>query len=311
MDISSLIQEAVWLVWRRKSFWFLGALLGVGDLLSVLGRVLLQPRSANLLRNIESLPMRVAAGEFDSYFVGYLPGVEIVGGTLALALFFLLVWLAAAWADASLITAVSHPKPLSQSMRTGLRLLGRFIAVDALVFLPWFVLALLIMLLFSAAVIGSGLLAVQGRGETAVSLITIGLICVVPLSCLLIPVSSLSIIYRLSAFRDAALLNNGARHAVRHTWVVLRQHIGDVLLLVIFVSGGTAILNFVLNWTTIPLAGLMAVPQRSGMLSFAGVGAVLVLVVGLLLVLLLKAILHALASAVWTLAYQRMLEEEK
>jgi len=205
-----------------------------------------------------------------------------------------------------LITAVSHPQPLSHSLRTGFRLLARFIAIDALVFLPWFLLALLILLLFGGIVIGFGLAAVQGGEDTAVPFLLIGLACILPLSCLLIPLSYASIIFRSLAFRDAALQKHSARLAIHHTWQQVRKHVGTVIILIFFIAGGVGTINLLLNWTMIPLAALLAVPQATGIFTLPGMGAVLVVCLFLLLILLLKAILHALSATIWTLAYQKI-----
>ncbi|KAA3662057.1 MAG: hypothetical protein DWQ04_14545 [Chloroflexi bacterium] len=167
------------------------------------------------------------------------------------------------------------------------------------------------MLLFGGVVIGSGLMMVQGAGEkTAVTLLIVGLACVVPLSCLLIPLSYASIIFRLLAFRDAALQKHTARQAIRHTWQHIRKHAGAIIILIVFVAGGMGTINLVFNWATVPLAALLAVPQNSGVFTLSGMGAILIVCLFLLLILLLKAILHALSATIWTLAYQKMLNTQ-
>ncbi|MFQ5422217.1 MAG: hypothetical protein ACE5EY_17860, partial [Anaerolineae bacterium] len=166
-------------------------------------------------------------------------------------------------------------------------------------------------LLFAAVVIGSGVLSLQGQEETAVPLLLVGLACILPLTCLLIPVSYAAVIYRLLAFRDAALQAHSARQAIQHTWRVVRRQSGNVLLLVMLMSGGVGAINLVLNGATLPLAALMSVPQRAGIATFPGIAAILFLSLGLLLILTLKAILHALAAAVWTVAYQHLLAHEE
>ncbi len=307
MDFLALFQEGWQLVWHRKSFWFLGALLGISNLAFTIGRVLLGPFFSNTFADAEMWINQLMVGEVPDLYSFQQFSVGVISGTLLLSLLFLIVWLITTWADASLIMAVSHPNSLSHSFRTGLRLLKRFIAIDALVFLPWFLLALLILLIFGGVVIGSGLTAVQGGENTAVSLLIIGLACVVPLSCLLIPLSYASIIFRLLAFRDAALQKHTAREAIRHTWQRVRIQAGTIIILIIFVAGGVGTINLLLNCATIPLAALLAVPQTAGILTFSGMGAILIVCCFLLLILILKAILHALSATIWTLAYQKIL----
>lgn len=307
MDFLALFQESWHLVWHRKSFWFLGALLGVSNLISTIGRVLVGPAISDALSDAQVWMNNLLVGEISDFYSFQQFSVGVIGGTLLLSLLFLGVWLIVTWAEASLITAVSTPSSLSHSFRTGLRLLKRFIAIDALVFLPWFLLALLIMLLFGGVVIGSGLTMVQGGDNTAVSILIIGLACVVPLSCLLIPLSYASIIFRLLAFRDAALQKHTAREAIRHTWRQIRAHAGTIIILIVFVAGGMSAANLVLGWATIPLATLLAVPQAAGIFSLTGIISILVVCFFLLLILLLKAILHALSATIWTLAYQKMI----
>ena len=306
MDFLSLFNESWQLVWQRKSLWVLGALLGISDLTATIGRVLLGPLIQDVYANSEAWFLDFVNGQLPNPDQFQQFAVQLIGWTLGLSAIFLVVWLIVTWADASLITAVSTNTTFSTSLKTGARLIKRFVAIDALVFLPWFLLALLIMLLFGGVIIGSGLIAVQGGENTAVTIFLIGLACVVPLSCLLIPLSYASLIFRLLAFRDAALQNRKAREAIRCTWGNGRKHLGTILILLILIVGGVSLINLLLNWGAVPLSALLTIAQTAGILSVSGLGAILITCVFLLIILLLKAILHALSATIWTLAYQKL-----
>lgn len=304
MDFAKLFRQAGRLVWRHQSWWLLGALLSSGTILTTALRLWLPTAIPPAWLDVDAWLSVVEGRPVPAPDLTQL-GWNLTALAVAAVLVTLLIWLLATMAEAALITAVTHPnQPLRDSLRRGIALLGRFIAIDALVFLPWFLLALAGMLLLLLATLGAAA-TFQGSGETAVALLTIGWLCSLPPACLLIPVGYASLLYRQLAFRDAALTGRGVRAATRHTWHVVRANLGPVILLALLVWGVT----------TLPLTAVNALTWPLLTLSLGtGTAVQLVALIGRLLLFLLitalAAILHALAAAVWTLAYAEMLNRQ-
>lgn len=225
-------------------------------------------------------------------------------------------WLVMTWAEAGIITAVDdlaagQPVTLSQAMRWGGRWLKTFVAIDAIVFFPWFVLALLIMLLVTAVLLGGAFVSLQQADlQSVLRIFGVGAICLLPLLCLLPLVSLASVYYRLLAFREAALRRVGARQAVRQTWRRLRQHLGTLLLLGLLVWGLQYLLNWGFSALSLPLYGLAAIPATMD-LSLVGILALAASLAGALVVAFLKGVVYTFTAAVWTLAYRDLIHQEQ
>ena len=137
---------------------------------------------------------------------------------------FVLVWLIALLAEAGIVgavTAVSHQKPTSlrHAIQQGRRWLGRFVAIDFLVFFPWFLIALLMLLVVLVLALLLASFAASEPNLGAVLTTTgLGLTCVIGLSLLLLPVGMVSFWLRLLTFREAVVHEVGGKTAVRQTW---------------------------------------------------------------------------------------------
>lgn len=299
MDFGRLFRQAARLLWQHKSWWLPGALLGSGAILSAAARLWLPAvLPAEWLKPEAWLRILTGAELLNASDLPDLPQIGLNLTSLSVAVFLatLLIWLLVTVAEGTLITAVIHPaQPLQDSIRRGVRLLGRFIAIDALVFLPWFLLALAGMLWLLLATLGAAAVSLRGDGDTAVFLLVTGWLCWLPLACLLLPVGAISVIYRRLVFRDAALGGRGARAAVRHTWRIVRRHPGTIILLALLLWGVTLL----------PVTAVSALTWPLLLLESGSPAAALRLIV-FLLIIGLNAILHAFMATVWTLAYAEL-----
>ena len=225
---------------------------------------------------------------------------------------FVLVWLVALWAEAGVITAVTHhasqPITLHQSLRWGRQWLGRFLAIDLLVFFPWFLIALL---MFLVMIILALVLASFARSEPsagAVLLTTgLGMTCMIGLAGLLLPVGLGSLWYRLLAFREAVLHGVEGRTAARQTWQRIRQNFGDVFVLIVVLWGGPTMLLGILNFITSPLLTWLTSLTTSDTIALQTMSWLAVAAVSLL-AWLLRGIVTAFVAIAWTLAYQNLKE---
>ncbi|MCP5100449.1 MAG: hypothetical protein GY943_33285, partial [Chloroflexi bacterium] len=314
VDFVAIVREAGQLVWKNKSWWLLGGLLGIGNIASTVARLV---AAIFIVDPVEQLTSWVNSLIDGSVFALSYPDFGMGVGMTAVSIIIasLLIWIVATVAEGGLITAVTAAKAgqtpsFSNTISAGRRLLKRFVGIDALVFFPWFLLALLIMLALIALIIGTAVSATQFQPQTSITTFAIGLICLIPLSCVLVPVGMLSFVYRSLAFRDAAIHGHPIRQAVRHTWQVVRQNLANFAILTILVVGGSGVANQVLNFAMIPVTALTAVPHTYGVFSFLGLGSILILSTIFLLILSLKAILHAFTAAIWTLAFLALSKSE-
>ncbi len=209
----------------------------------------------------------------------------VVGLTAVL----LVVWFVTTLAEAGLILIIGRAQtgqtPLSPLalLREMRRLLLRLIAIDTLLFFPLFIVLLtaeLIVLGGMAYILFSGTLNLQAiAGPLALSLL-----CTVSLLCLAVPIGLLTLLFRLVAFRVAAVDDRHTKSSIRYAGHLLKQQwlnfllVGLVLIIIRLLADG--------------VLGLLQAPLPAWL--------------GALLTLPLTAVLHAFYSAVWTIAYTQL-----
>ncbi|MFZ1400437.1 MAG: hypothetical protein WAS33_26275 [Candidatus Promineifilaceae bacterium] len=228
---------------------------------------------------------------------------------------FVLVWLIALLAEAGIVgavTAVSHQTPTSlrHAIQQGRRWLGRFLAIDLLVFFPWFLIALLLLLvvLILALVLASFAASQPGVG-TIFTTTGLGLFCILGLALLLLPVGLVSFWLRLLTFREAVVHGVGGKTAVRQTWQRIRQNFGDVFVLVVLLWGGQTLVMGAFNLVTSPLLTWLTPLTNSGTIALQATSWLALLLVTLL-VWLVRGAIAAFVAIAWTLAYLNLSKEE-
>ncbi|MCP4424164.1 MAG: hypothetical protein GY803_06710 [Chloroflexi bacterium] len=300
MNYGRLLTDSWQFAWRNKILWLLGLVVGLG---AIIGAVFRTAYSSQLTQFVD--------GPFWAVFdpVATVEPERLFSWLLSGAVLFFIVstgyWLAATAAQGAIISAVidetaGRSFSFRSSLRQGIGWLGRFIAIDALVFLPLFALALALMLLAMGGMLGTVYLALQGSGvEMITAVLVIGLACLLPLACLLVPVGWLTSIFRTLAFRDTAVRHpTGVRESIRHTWQVMRRQWVAVLILSLLLWGIQAAPGLLLSLLAIPLAAATAVsPVMARWLGWiVGLGAAAPI-----------AILYAFIAVAWTKAYIELL----
>ncbi|MBX3061007.1 MAG: hypothetical protein KF770_31500, partial [Anaerolineae bacterium] len=254
IDIGGLFSQSLTLLWRRKFLWLLGLLMGINGLVVGLARPFLRTAVPAQWLSPEHWLEMVQSGRF------LLPAMNlttaelwryVLWGSLALFVYVVLFWVIVTVAEGAIIGAVTEegearPSHLGRSVRLGINYLPRFAAIDAAVFLPVFLLLLLMMAvaLVDTAVIAYLTLQTQTETSTVITIYALGWLCVLALGCCIPPLTFVLIWYRTLAFRDAAILGHGVRESLRHTRQVIRQHFGELLALAVLLYG----LSYVLGW---------------------------------------------------------------
>ena len=226
---------------------------------------------------------------------------------------FVLVWLLALLAEAGIIavvTAVSHHQPTSlrHAIQQGRRWLSRFLAIDLLVFLPWFLIALLMLAALLVLAVALASFATREPSMGAVIGATgLGLVCILSLAFLLLPVGLVSFWYRLLTFREAFVHQVAGRTAVRQTWQRIRQNFGDLFVLIVMLWGGQTLVLSAFNLATSPLLTWLTPLTNSDTIALQATSSLALLLVTLL-VWLVRGSITAFVAVVWTLAYLNLVD---
>lgn len=312
MDYGRLIVDA-WNITRSHRFlWGLGLLVTIGGVVwSFVSRLLF------------SLAFRPQAGSSDplapfARLIDLFNSGRFVTALMAAGLVFfvasLLFWLVSATAEGGLIRAVTRLGKGEtvggrQAWTAGVGLLGRFVALDTLLFFPLFIVLLIVIVGETAVFVAFILTISQGAsfGEVLFPFFLAGG-CVAFLGMLALPVTAITLVFRHLSLRATAVQGLGVRLAIRHTIALLRRDWGQVLIVMIFTWFLRYFLGFALGMVLLPLSMFDFIPQ---VLALSGEPrpVLLPLAVGVallttLLVAAFNAILHAYISTLWTLAYR-------
>lgn len=302
--------------------WALGFLPGITHVISALLRYWLTDYMVQDL-----LPIFSGVKPEELLFAEQLPLVQdlmaeffrgevLIVGTIWLFLALVVFWLIFTLAEAALIAATLHlekerPITLKQSLSIGWKFVGKFIAIDAFVFFPWFVLALSAMILALIVLLGAVGMTTQGASlESVMGTMLTGFACVSLLGCLLMPFGFLTMQFRTLAFRETAVFGSTVRGSVKHTWQIVKANLSAVIIFVALMWGVDYIFGMVASLITLPLGAITAVSFFSGNGSTAASSFITFLSLAITLLLALpKAMLFTFIGITWTLAFLNLAED--
>lgn len=304
MDYGRLLSHSWQITWRSKFLWLWGGLavlgMGGGGMSGILLRLFFPASWRDPDHWLAEVEAVVAAPDM---FLNTISSLLMWGAPL---LFVLLLggWLLFALAEGVIIRAAldaesGQPVAPGGALRGGWALLARFVVIDAAVFFPLFVLLLLMLLLLGGALIGG---VVSGLRQQTISafLLPVGMggLCLLPLLCLLAPLTLATMVLRGLAFRDTAVYQTGARVSIRHTWAVTRRNLGPLLIVTGLLWGLQTLFDLTVSLVSLPLFVLT--------LPFAALPNLIITILVIflaMLVLFLQAILHTFTAVTWTMAY--------
>jgi hypothetical protein len=215
----------------------------------------------------------------------------------------LLAWLFALRAE-GVLTAVGLG--LAQPWRAARRWLVSFVAVDTIVFLPLLLLALAVLALL-VVLLGASLVAGLRSPDPRTALLGgwgITALCVTPLLLLTVPLTMVTLLLRVLAFRAVAAEGLGARPALRRAWSLIGQAPGGAALSALLLWGlayvaGTALTTvFVLAHLASAVSELAA-PRTANL-------TLLLQAALALLEWAPRAVLFAFLGLGWTYAYRQL-----
>lgn len=295
MDISAIFKRAWEITWKHKGLWVLGILAGCSG------------GGSQSSSSVSRIPeYQFEGGEFPRFerWAQSVPeetwvviAIAIVCGLLLLALVF---WVLAAIGNGGLIAGFQMAETgetltLASAFQQGLTFFWKLLLIQLIV-------GIASLLIFLPLIVGGVLLSVFTLG--------IGVICFLPLICLLIPLSLAITIYTLLAQIATIVERLEIIAAFQRAWEVLRTNIGEVVVMGLILGVGGFIVGLVLAMPFI----FMALPVITGIAvgtETSGIAGLSVTVVGILLyipiLIVASGIMRTFITGSWTLTYRSLI----
>jgi hypothetical protein len=296
MDISAIFKRAWEITWKHKGLWVLGILAncsgggsqGSSNITRIPEYQFDGGESPQLERWFQSVP--------EETWIAFT--IAIVCGLLLLALVF---WVLAVIGNGGLIAAFQMAETgetvtLGNAFQKGMGYFWKLLAIQL-------ILGLATMAVFIPVIIGIVGLSVLTLG--------IGLICLIPVICLLIPLGIAITIYTLLTQIALVVEELDIVTAFQRAWEVLRSKLGEVAVMGLILGVGGFVAGLIL---AIPFF-LMALPLVTGLIldtDMSSIAGLSITVIGILLylpiLLVAGGIMRTFITGSWTLTYRSLIE---
>ena len=296
MDISAIFKRAWEITWKHKGLWVLGILANCSG-----------GGGTQVSSNISRMPQySTGGGEFpqiDHWLQG-IPeetwiaiGIAVVCGMLLLALIF---WVLAAIGNGGLIAGfhmaeTGETVTLASAFQQGFSYFWKLLVIQL-------ILGIASLVVFVPVIFGGALLSILTFG--------IGLICFIPLLCLLIPLGIALSIYTLLTQIALIVEELDIVAAFQRAWDVFRSNLGEVIVIGLILGIGGFVVGLIL---AIPFI-LMVLPFITGLIvatetsTIAGLSVTLIGILFYIPVLLLASgIMRTFITGSWTLTYRSLI----
>ncbi len=295
MDISAIFKRAWEITWKHKGLWLLGILANCSS------------GGSQTSSNVSRMPQyTVGGGEFPQidHWLQSVPegtwiaiGIAVIGGLILLALIF---WVLAAIGNGGLIAGfhmaeTGETVTLASAFQQGLSYFWKLLAIQL-------ILGLASLVVILPVVFGGALLSILTLG--------IGLICFIPLICLLIPLGIALSIYTLLTQIALIVEELDIVAAFQRAWDVFRSNLGEVIVMGLILGVGSFVVGLIL---AIPFI-LMVLPFITGLIvgtdtsTVAGLSMTLIGILFYLPILFLASgIMRTFITGSWTLTYRSLI----
>jgi len=322
MDYTNLLKRAWHIVWNNKFMFVLGflAALGSGGGSGGGGNSNFSfPSSGSGNNNIDLPPGFVE--NIERYWA------EFAGVLLALVCFFVILgivfWLLSLVGQTGLISSAARidageKATLGEAFGEGTSKLGKMVGLNLILYGP-FILIGLIAFGGAAVLIGPAMFAeMSGTGgnfDAVAGALGGFFVCFGLLACILVPLGILVNIIYPFAQRGLILQGYGVMDSIRHGWKVVRENVGDVVLLIILFLVIGFVFGIAAAIVLIPLALLIFVPNILSMVNsgtFEVVNILFLIGGGICLGVLgavINSMMIAYRSTAVTLAYQEFINK--
>ncbi len=304
MDYNKLLSRSWNIVWRNKALWLLGfmASLAAGG-----GRAGNSYSSGN--------------GEMSPEMLTTI-GVTAVLLSFLVFIISIAIWGVSTVARGGLIGSVallddddSLTLTVGESIQPGLSAFWRIIGIGVLLSLPFILLFGVMTVIMFVMVGGTAVLSAvsENSGDFDALFSTLGTMisCFVFFLCLLFPIGITVQLVQAFAVRGTVLRDFGIVESIQHGWDIVRQNIGEILLLGLLFFGIGIIYGIGIGILMIPVAFIMIAPMVGSMMNGEAMSMITIFwsicsgIVTVLLGAALSSILTAWRSAAFTLAYKK------
>ena len=307
MNYGDTLRRSWQLTWNNKWLWLLGFLAALGG-----------GSGAGSNSNYQMDPGTTTSGGISPELAASLTGAVLLLCCIGVVIGILL-WLVSLASRGGLITSVveldrGQPSSFGRAFRQGWRKLLPLVLMTLLLFSVLIILGIILAVGFAgtiAAAIGAG---TSGGSDALAGILGTAGFVFLCLLCLLIPLSLvLNLIYPF-AYRGIMLRDLRVMDSIRHGWRVLRENLGEILLLglIFFVINLiiSAIAALIIGLVGIS-SGMFAVLTSGGEMSTAQIVAAGVgMLAAFVIFAIISAIVTAWRSATFTLAYEQWTGKE-
>lgn len=302
MDYIDTIKRGFAHTWNNKFMWLLGFLAALGSGNAFSGSNSSFTNDPGMMADWMT-PERMAAlsaGLLVFACVGFILGI--------------ILWFVALGARGGMIGAVAQMergsgKPTFRSaFKMGWRKVWRLAGMTILLYIVPVILFIILVVGFITVAGGAAFMAAGAEDPSAIGAGITGLALVFfCLMCLLFPLFlALALIYPF-AFRGIILRDLRAVDSIRHGWRVLRDNLGEIILLALGFFVVNIAIFLVAAAVLVPVALVVGVPMAmlsgSDATVLTGILAVLGVIVGIVVFALVSSIATAWQSSTFTLAY--------
>lgn len=298
MDFGAILKRSAEITWRFKALWIFGILASCGSSRGggggaggggggAPGQYDLGPGEADQFeRFIENIPLEV--------IVFVVVGIVLLILTLGLIFLLLGVLGQAGLIGGFVLADDGQVATLSSVFQTARENFLRILAIR---------------LIFAVAGLIIAIPIVFGIVALVVLTLGLGLLCLIPLLCLLVPLGIAVGLYSELTQVAAVVDDLPVLESFRRAWDVLRDNIGAIIVMALILIIGGGVLSFLL---ALPIF-FVAVPAITGFLIGTDVAiggglglAALCFVIYLPVLILLSGILQTFITGSWTITYRRL-----
>ena len=251
MDYGYIFSRSWHIVWQNKWMFVLGFLAAVGA----------GSGGGNLSLSPDTLPPDIAA-EFERLMATIAP--LLVAGICLGLIVAIIFWLIRLASQAGMIQSAhlldsEIDTSFGEAFTAGISKIWQLIGVNVVLYGPMIVVGLIFASIVFATVGLSVFQDVQGTAgdfEALFASLGVVMICAALLFCLLVPLSIVVTFIYPFAQRGIVLRDMGVMESIRHGWDVIKNNIGEVILLAIFFVVIGFIFNFIVGLALLPFAFL-------------------------------------------------------
>jgi hypothetical protein len=298
VDYAEVLKRTWQITWNRKGFWLLGLMAGCSASGRGGGGGTSQAGSGtNFSYDSRSY------SELERFILD-IPYETWIAIAISLVCLFLVVFLVfffiGVLGQAGLIAGFrasdeGEAVSLSQAFRMGLEHFWTLVGIRIVFAIAIFLLVGGILIFYFVA---------------GIATLGIGLICLLPLLCMLVPLALAGDVFSVLSMVAAVEEKLGVFDAFKRAWSVIRANAGPVIVMGLILVVGGAILGFIL---ALPLTAV-AIPLIAGLILqtdeaiFTGIAvSAICLIVALPVFILINSVLTTYITGAWTTTYRRLI----